>query len=71
MATHPNPSITHKKPDMQYSTSSDSSYLSASKARNIVGGYHFLVNIPDFDQPLEHQRTFVNAPLYAEASMLK
>ena len=56
---------------MQCWTSSDSSYLSASKARSRVGGCHFLGNIPKFDQPLENQRTFVNAPFYVEASTLK
>ena len=43
-----------KKSDMQHWTSSDSSYLSASKARIRVGGHHFLGNIPEFDQPLDH-----------------
>ena len=56
---------------MQYWISSDSSYLSASKARSRVGGYHFLGNIPRFDLPLENQRTFINAPFCAEASILK
>ena len=71
MATHPNPSITYKKSDMQYWISSDSSYLSASKARSRVGGHHFLGNIPRFDLPLVNQRTFINAPFYVEASILK
>ena len=71
MATQLNPSITYKKSDMQYWISSDSSYLSASKARSRVGGYHFLGNIPWFDLTLENQWTFINAPFYVEGSILK
>jgi len=56
---------------MQCWISSDSSYLSVTKSRSRVGGYHFLGNIPRFDQPLENQRTFINAPFYVEASTLK
>ena len=71
MATQLNPSITYKKSDMQYWISSDSSYLSASKAHSRVGGYHFLGNILRFDLPLENQQAFVNTPFYAEALISK
>ena len=36
-----------------------------------AGGHHFLGNTPDFDKPLQNQRTSVNAPLHAEALTLK
>ena len=56
---------------MQLWVSSDSSYLSVTRARSRVGGYHFLGNKYDPTKPLEHQRTFINAPIYVEASILK
>ena len=70
MSTHPNPSTTCKKSDVKCWTWSDSSHLLASKARSRVGGNHFLGNIPDVENTLEDQRTFVNSPFCIEASIL-
>ena len=42
MASHPNPSITFYKSDMQLWVVADASYLSVPKARSRVGGYHYL-----------------------------
>jgi len=71
MATYPNPSITYKASDMVLWVSSDSSYLSVTGSRSRVGGYHFLGNNPDFTKPLAPQRTFINAPIHVEASILR
>jgi len=71
MATYPNPSITYKASDMCLWISSDSSYLSVSKARSRVGGYHFLGNRPDPSKPLAPQRLLLNAPIHVEASILR
>ena len=71
MATYPNPSITFKASDMILWVSSDSSYLSVPGGRSRVGGYHFLGNKPNFSKPLAPQRTFINAPIHVEASILR
>ena len=71
MATYPNPSITYKASDMCLWISSDSSYLSVSKAYSRVGGYHFLGNRPDPSKPLVPQHLICNAPIYVEASILR
>ena len=51
--------------------SSDSSYLSVSKARSRVCGYHFLGNKYDPNEPIAKQRLLINAPIHAEANMLR
>jgi hypothetical protein len=71
LATYPNPSITFKASDMCLWISSDSSFLSVSKARSRVGGYHFLGNKPDSSKPLTQQRLFINAPIHVECSILR
>jgi len=71
MATYQNPSITYKASDMCLWISSDSSYLSVSKARSRVGGYHFLGNEPSSAKPLAQQRFFLNAPIHVETSILR
>ena len=71
METHPNASITFKKSDMQYWISSDAFYLSVSKARSCVGGYHFLGNKPDFTKLLKDQQMFINHHFHVKASILK
>ena len=71
MASHPNPSITFYKSDMQLWVVADTSYLSVPKARSRVGGYHYL---EPYHQPhilLADQRTFINAPIHVECSILK
>ena len=71
LATYPNPSITFKASDMCLWISSDSSFLSVSKARSRVGGYHFLGNKPDSSKPLAQQRLLINAPIHVECSILR
>lgn len=71
MATYPDPSIICYKLDMQLYISSDASYLSVSKSRSRVGGYHFLGNKPKTTIPLSEQDIFINAPIYLEVSILK
>ena len=71
IATYPNPSITFKKSDMILWISSDSSYLSVPKARSRVGGHHFLGNMHDPTKPIAKQRSEINAPVHAEASILR
>jgi len=50
---------------------SDFSYLSVSKSRSQVGGYHFLGNKPSPNTPLRDQTIFHNAPIHVKASILK
>ena len=50
--------------------SSDSSHQSASKSRNRVGGYQFLGNKLNPNKDASEQRTFINTPMHAEASIL-
>lgn len=71
MTSNPDPSITFLKSDMQLWTVSDASYLSVSKSRSRVGGFHFLGNVPNTKQPLSQQQKFLNAPIHVEASILK
>ena len=71
MSTYPDPSITYKKSDMVLWVSSDSSYQSVSKSRSRVGGYHFLGNKPNNMKDVSIQRTFINAPIHVEASILR
>jgi len=71
MISNPDPSITFFKSDMQLWVVSDASYLSVSKSRSRVGGFHFLGNIPDDTKPLSQQPKFFNAPIHVEASILK
>ena len=71
IATCPNPSIAFKKSDVILWISSDSSYLSVSKARSRVCGYHFLGNKYDPNEPIAKQRLLINAPIHAEASILR
>ena len=71
MAAYPNPSITYKASDMHLWISSDSSYLSASKARSRVGGCNFLGNRPDPSKPLAPQRLIFNASMRVKASTLR
>ena len=70
MSTYPNPSITFKVSDMVLWVSSDASYLSVTKSRSRVGGYHFLGNTPKDNIPLSEQRNIINAPIHIEASIL-
>ena len=71
MSTYPNPSVTFKRSDMILWVSSDSSYQSVSKSRSRVGGYHFLGNKYDPNKDMNKQRTFINAPVHVEASILR
>ena len=48
----------------------DSSCLLVARGRSRVGRHHFLNSNPDFTEPLALQQTFINAPIYVEASIL-
>ena len=71
MATYLNPSVTFKKLHMILCMSSDSFYLSVSQSRTRVGGYHFLGNKYNSNTPLGNQQININAPIHAEAIMLR
>ena len=71
MISNPDPSITFFKSDMQVWVASDASYLSVSKLRSRVSGFHFLGNIPDDTKPLSQQQKFFNVLMHADASILK
>ena len=47
MVSHPDPSITYYKYDVQLWVVSDASYLSMSKSRSRVEGSHYLCHAPD------------------------
>ena len=44
--THPDAIIHYHQSDMIISVNSDASYLSETKERSQVGGYHYLSNLP-------------------------
>ena len=71
IATYPNPLITLKKSDMMLAVVSNSSFLSVSKSRSRVGGYHFLSNITNPKIPLGNQVIFCKVLIYIKASILK
>ena len=50
---------------------SDSSYLSVSKSRSRVSGYHFLGYISNPNIPLRNQTIFHNTPIHIKASILR
>ena len=56
---------------MMLAVVSNSSFLSVSKSRSRVGGYHFLSNITNPKIPLGNQVIFYNVPIYVEVSILK
>ena len=70
IASHPNPSITYQAFDIHLWISSNLSFLSVNKGRSRVGEYYFLGNLLDNSKPLAKQRTFVNALVHIEASIL-
>ena len=71
MISNPDLSITFVKSGMQLWIVSNASYLSVSKSQSRVGGFYFLGNVPNDIQPLSQQQKFLNAPIHAEASILK
>ena len=56
---------------MQLWISSDASYLSASKARSRVAGFHYLSDKPNENAPMKEQTPPLNAPMHVEVSALK
>ena len=71
MSAYPDPSIKFSKSDMILWVSSNSSCQSASKSRSRVGGYHFLSNKPNPNKDASEKRTFIDAPMHVEASILR
>jgi hypothetical protein len=70
-ASHPDPMIRFKHSDMQLEVSTDSSYLSVTKSRSRIGGYHYLGNKRP-DRPIlpEDPLPMMNGPVHVHCSIM-
>ena len=72
LATHPDAILRYRASDMILWTHTDGSYLSESKSRSRVGGYHFLSNMPKNNPPLpDDEPPMNNGAIQVVASILK
>ena len=71
MVSNPDPSRICYKSDVQLWVASDASYLSVSKSRSRVGGFHYLGHAPGCSTPLPQQQKFLNSPIQVEEIIIK
>ena len=71
VATNPNPVNRVCASKMQLWISSDASYLTVSKARSRIAGFHYLSDAPNDSIPLSEQKPPINSPTHVEVGALK